>query len=116
MRLMAVNTELAAHLSLFQKMHFEVGMTLDEIKRTMAQPPDPDAQAEVDKRARRLAWMATAIAEHASCASWLINRLILSPAHLLLRLKRLVWKTARDRECRTRLQAGSSEGTAPDQV
>lgn len=106
LRVMPVNVELAAHLVLFQKLHREMRTTIEEVRHLLSVPElSTAARDELNKRIRRLVSGFDQLTAHASCATCLITGLILSRAYLFHRVRRWVWKTQQERQCRELLTA-----------
>lgn len=107
-RLMPVDTYLASHLELFNVIYRSVERHSDRIiedieyfrehQNLLRSKADTKADAEVVKSCFAMA------AKHAECAERLLSLLVLSNWPTMHRIKRLVYPTQADKECRRLLK------------
>jgi hypothetical protein len=109
-RVMPVNGKLACHLELFRSIYSDVEAILQRIandyeifKQTGTHPRTKD---EMKFDSKRVATGFDTVVQHAICAEHLLSKLILSQTPTLNRLRILIWRTRKERNCSELLMNG----------
>jgi len=110
-RIMPVDTSMAAHLSLFHTIYTKVEVILarlsEDIKHFHEHGKTLRPLEHFEADARLVSRHFQRAVRHASCAGRLITRLILSRVSVWHRLRRRIWMKQEEKECLKLLREGS---------